>query len=362
VGALVTSFGGFTTQAPGYAGDVIDKNVEKLENMPFEVRVDSFRIQYYPLQPGQLVLVDDQWIGRLIEKDSEHSWAVERWTSEHTSERVSMEAQYIRNNWDFERDRGNIQRYVSYVTVMENGQEVEKSEVAVNSPLRRAGYRFYQSSFDRSDPRITARFDSVTIHASDSAAGISHTLNLTPGQSVQIPGDTLTVTAGTLLPNFKLGQNFKAYSEGVDFVNPALQLTFRGPNGFEKAQWTFLKFPSHEAGPGKYTYRITDLKGQNASLEMATIFEVKKTFGTEVLWLGFIAGTLGLILSFYLYHRVLYVEWPNEQRKTTRLIGLTRKTSHLYARDLDRLIEGQSGSGEISDAADRVHRPASLRK
>jgi hypothetical protein len=95
---------------------------------------------------------------------------------------------------------------------------------------------------------------------------------------------------------------------------------------------------------------------------MATIFEVKKTFGTEVLWLGFMAGTLGLILSFYIYHRVLYVEWPNERRKTTRLIGLTRKTSHLYARDLDRLIEGQSGSGEISDAADRVHRPASLRK
>jgi len=95
---------------------------------------------------------------------------------------------------------------------------------------------------------------------------------------------------------------------------------------------------------------------------MATIFEVKKTFGTWILWLGFIFGTVGLVLSFYVYHRVLYVEWPSAARPDTRLIGLTRKTSHLYARDLDRLIEGHSGSGEGSDAADRIHRPASLNK
>jgi hypothetical protein len=91
---------------------------------------------------------------------------------------------------------------------------------------------------------------------------------------------------------------------------------------------------------------------------MATIFEVKKTFGTEFLWLGFALGTLGLILSFYIYHRVLYVEWPNERRKDIRIIGLTRKTSHLYANTIDRLLEGQSGHAVHFDAADRVRVPS----
>ncbi|MDD5087932.1 MAG: cytochrome c biogenesis protein ResB, partial [bacterium] len=171
---------------------------------------------------------------------------------------------------------------------------------------------------------------------SDSAAGRFDTLTLKPGEPFAIPGDTLVVTAGRLLPNFKLGQA-GAYSESADFINPAVELLFRGPKGFAKAQWTFLRFPSHESGPGRFTYRITSLAGERASEEMMTIWEIKKTYGGWILWAGFIFGTLGLILSFYVSHRVLYIEWTNAT--SARLTGLTRKTTHLYARDLDHLLE-----------------------
>ena len=95
---------------------------------------------------------------------------------------------------------------------------------------------------------------------------------------------------------------------------------------------------------------------------MATIFEIKKTFGTELLWLGFVLGTLGLVLSFYMNHRVLYVEWANGTRSEIRLIGLARKTAHLYERDLDRLLEGTNGHGSEEAAAERGRRPVSLKK
>jgi cytochrome c biogenesis protein len=357
IGALVTSFGGVTTRNGGYSGDVI-----ALEGMPFEVRVDSFRVQYYPLQAGQWVLVDNQWIGKLAEMNADSTWIVLQYRTETDYDRVSMEPQYIRNHWDNDRDRGNIKRFVSWVTVFEDGQEVEQQEVAVNSPLRRHGYRFYQSSYDPDNPRFTANYAKVTVAANDSASGTSHTLTLKPGESVPVPGDTLTITAGKLLPNFKLGADFKARSEGAEFANPAVELTFRGPNGFEKSQWTFVKFPSHNPGPGKYVYQIAELDGEHAAMEMATIFEIKKTNGTELLWLGFFLGTIGLVLSFYLNHRVLYIEWPQGTRNHIRLIGLTRKTHHLYERDLDRLLEGVSGHGKPEPAAEHPRRPATLNK
>ena len=355
VGALVTSFGGIATRAGGYSGEVV-----QLEGMPFAVRVDSFRIQYYPLQAGQWVLVDEQWIGKLEQMNPDSTWIVQQWITENQTQRVSMEPQYIRNHWDNDRDRGNIKKFTSYVTVLEDGNEVSKREVSVNDPLRRAGYRFYQSSYDPENPRFNASYISLALSVKDSVSG-DRTLTLKPGVETPIPGDTLAVTAGTLLPNFKLS-GFSARSDGPEFLNPAVELTFRGKNGFEKKQWTFLKFPSHDAGPGKFVYQLADIEGESAAVEMATIFEIKKTYGTELLWLGFVVGTLGLILSFYLNHRVLYVEWANDTRSQTRLIGLTRKTAHLYAQDLDRLLEGTSGHGKEEIATDRVRHPVSLKK
>ncbi len=357
IGALVTSIGSFETREGGYSGDVVH-----LEGMPFAVRVDSFRIQYYPLQPGQWVLVDQQWIGKLAEMNPDSTWIVQQWLDQNTVQRVSMEPQYITNHWDNQQDRGNIKKFTSYVTVQENGQDVERREVSVNSPLRRGGYRFYQSSYDPDHPRFSASYDAVTVAVNDSAAGTSQTLTLKPNVAVQIPGDTLTVTAGQLMPNFKLGADFKAHSEGTEFANPAVELMFKGPHGYAKSQWTFLKFPSHDPGPGKFTYALTKLQGERANVEMATIFEIKKTFGTELLWLGFVLGTLGLVLSFYMNHRVLYVEWANGARSDIRLIGLARKTAHLYERDLDRLLEGTNGHGSEEAAAERGRRPVSLKK
>ena len=357
VGALVTSFGGLSTRAGGYSGEVV-----KLEDMPFEVRIDSFRVQYYPLQPGQWVLVDNQWIGKLAEMNADSTWIVLQYRTETDYDRVSMEPQYITNHWDNNRDRSNIKRFVSWVTIFEDGKDVGQQEVAVNSPLRRDGYRFYQSSYDPDNPRFTANYAAVMISASDSASGTSHTLTLKPGESVQVPGDTLTVAAGKLLPHFKLGADHRAYSQSAEFANPAVELTFRGPNGFEKSQWTFVKFPSHEAGPGKYTYKVADLDGESAGMEMATIFEIKKTHGTGLLWLGFLFGTVGLVLSFYFNHRVLYVEWPTDLRNHIRMIGLTRKTHHLYERDIDRLLEGVSGRDREESVTKLEQRPATLNK
>jgi cytochrome c biogenesis protein ResB len=333
VGSLVTSFGSFTAREGGYAGERV-----RVEGMPFEVRVDSFRIQYYPLQAGQYVLAEGEWVGKIVAQNSDSSWAVERWVSATEKQKVALWDYDLTNHWDNGRDRGNIQKFTSFVTIFEDSEQVDQREIAVNSPLRRAGYRLYQSSYDPDNPKVVAAYDSVTVQIMDTLGTALGKVTLRQGQSVKVPGDTLTITAGEILPNFKMDAQFHAYAASADFINPAVSMSFRGPNGFEKTGWSFTNFSGHGRVIGRTEYKIETLHGPRAAQELATIFEIKKTIGTELLWLGFLICSLGLILSFYVTHRVLYVEWPTDAHPHTRVIGLSRKTIAMYEHELDRLI------------------------
>ncbi len=348
VGALATSFGSTSHRAGGFAGETV-----RVEGMPFEVRVDSFRVIYYPLQVGQIVLAEGEWVGKIIGRNADSSWMVERWLSADERQRVSLLDFDLTNRWDNDRDRGNIRKYTSYVTVIEDGREVETREVSVNSPLRHSGYRFYQSSYDPDHPRVIANADTVVIAVEDSSGNLIRQLVLKSGTSIQVPGDTVSLSAGKVLPDFKMDNQFKAYSASERFQNPAVELTLRGEHGFEKTAWSFLNFGGHGRLGGNYQYRVTELRGTHASVEFATIFEIKRTLGTEILWLGFIISSIGLLLCFYVTHRVIYVEWEGPRRESTRLIGLTRKMSQLYANDLDRLLGRTTQSAVFTVPMDR---------
>jgi len=335
VGALVGSFGGVRDRWGGFAGDILQR-----PDMSFAVRIDSFRVQYYPLQPGQLVLVDNEWLGKLASQQEDGMWLVRPMGHEgKMTESLPVPGERIRNRFGNQMDRSNIQSYISYVTLLEGGREAERARIMVNSPLRRSGFRFYQSSYDPDEPRVSATYESAHIAVTDTAGKALDTLVLRPGAEISVPGDTLRVSAGELLPDFKLGES-GGYSESAEFNNPALRLVFHGPNGFEKQQWTFLRFAAHGSGPGRYNYRLVELSGEQVTAEMMTIWEIKRTHGGELLWAGFIICTLGLFLSFYVMHRVLYVEWPVPPHSDVRLTGLSRKMSHLFARQLDHILHG----------------------
>ncbi|MDD5088997.1 MAG: cytochrome c biogenesis protein ResB, partial [bacterium] len=91
VGALVGSFGGFRAREGGFAGDVV-----RLAHADFSVRIDSFRVIYYPLQPGQWVLVEDEWIGRLGKQNPDGTWPVREVWRDGEGEPVAVPAENIR--------------------------------------------------------------------------------------------------------------------------------------------------------------------------------------------------------------------------------------------------------------------------
>lgn len=332
VGALTGSFGGVRDRMGGFAGDTLQVPHEN-----FAIRIDSFRVVYYPLQPGQWAMVDQQWVGKLERKQDNGLWLVRKMLrGGEPGEVEAFAPERIRNRFNNEMDRSNIQKYISYVTVIEDGKEPEPRVIAVNSPLRRDGYRFYQSSYEPDKPRFVADFTAVRVAVHNATAGKVDTLTLRPGVPTAIPGDTVTVTATRMLPHFKLGRQ-GAYSETAEFHNPAVELVFRGTGGSSRSVWQFTKFPSIEREAGQFGYELVSMSGERASEELMTIWDVKKTHGGSLLWAGFIICSLGLILCFYFTHRVLYVEWTAAPGQA-RLTGISRKMAALFTRQLDHAL------------------------
>jgi len=262
---------------------------------------------------------------------------VRGWRAEGGEELVEVASDRLRNQFDYDRDRGNIKKFASFVTVIEDGEEVERREIAVNDPLRRAGFRLYQSSYDAKDPRFVGRYDSAFVLVMDSTGSAVQVLNLEPGEPSKVAGDSLSVVAGRLLPDFKIGSGFRPFSGSDQFINPGLELSFAGPNGYRKSEWVLLGLPSRER-IGEFQYELKGLAGEDVQMEMMTIFEIKYTFGTSILWAGFLVGTLGLLLSFYMTHRVIYLVWPTPETPHTQVIAASRKIPLQFEKELDRVL------------------------
>ena len=334
VGGLIGSFDEIDARDGGYAGDIVT-----VDEMPFSVRIDSFNVEFYPLQAGQWVLCEGDWIGRLVERDGTDSWKVQQHISETETRMFSLQDLEISNDWDLRSAQGNVKQYVSHVTIIEDGQEVDKREISVNTPLRRKGFRLYQSSFDADNPRVRANYQSLLVNVSDSAGNIVKQATLRAGKSMQMAGDTIRITAGRLLPDFKLDGNRRAFSASANFANPAVELMADGTQGYRKSLWCFLQMEGHSTNAGAYRYEVKDVQGGESAMDIATIFEIRHSPGTEFLWLGFAILSLGLILCFYVTHRVVYVESPNERQPRTRVIAMSRKMQRIFEQDLARIAE-----------------------
>ena len=349
IGGLVGSFGDSDTRDGGYPGDVV-----RVEGMPFDVRIDSFRVEFYPLQPLQWVLVDGEWFGKLVREDSPGTWLIERYNERDEVELVSMEQEWISNDWDIQKAGGNIKQYISSVSIIEDGQVVDEQQISVNTPLRRHGYRLYQSSYDPSSPRVHANYDGLTVVVSDSVGNVVQRLALKQGQTIEIPGDTIKITAGRLLPDFKLDSRRQAYSASAKFTNPALELIAEGPSGFKKPMWSFIQMKGHQATFGQYRYESTDLVDPQAQVDIATIFEIRKSIGTEFLWFGFFISSIGLILCFYITHRIVYVEYPTADQPLTQAYAFSKKMVRAFERDIAAVAEQPSHEVKMSVQPDIV--------
>ncbi len=149
IGGAMISRGELRTRAGGFPGELLSEDESQ---WGFNVRVDDFVIEYYPLAVNQWVEVDGRTIGRIIAEHEDGTFDIQ--THRPTmGDITSIEPDRIKNHFDMKTQSGrldqpNISDYVATLTIIENGQDVSTHRVEVNYPMRHNGYRFYQSSFN----------------------------------------------------------------------------------------------------------------------------------------------------------------------------------------------------------------------
>ena len=163
VGGALIARGQYREMVSGLPGDMLAPSEEV---WGFNVRVDDFRIEYYPLRDGQYVQVDGgQQIAQIEDIHADSTLALEILWPQRSFE-PNVDPARVSNRIDRRMggsrvDQANISDYIADLTVIDDGEEVMQTSIEVNAPLRYNGYRFYQSSFN--DTRTDARGTWTTV-------------------------------------------------------------------------------------------------------------------------------------------------------------------------------------------------------
>ena len=340
LGLLLLVIGGFiaiwgvSTRGVGAAGDIIES-----DKFDFKVRVDDFRIEYYPLGVGQWVLVDGKSYGKIVKKLPGDKFKVSFFF--HDEEQIrEYESTRLKNKFDIDSDRGNIKDYISDLTIIDQGVEIASKRVEVNKPMRYKGFRFYQSSFDTRTTKTTAGFDSAEVLIIDFTGGaVIDSVYLAIGQPYPLPNGSI-LKLQNFLPHFNIGEEGPV-SASASMRNPAVNAMVENEKGEEiYHQWLFLLHDFHGSQQGiAYSFRLTDLQNPWAEAKFRTVLEIKENEGYEVIWLGLILASLGVFLSFYQNPRHIWaIALKKDDEYELVIGGYSPKEKEHFKLEFEKLI------------------------
>ena len=171
IGGALISRGEYRVQAAGLPGELLSQDET---SWGFNVRVDDFQIEYFPLAKGHLVEIDKNKLGRILTENVDGTFDLEVYRPSNEFLK-SVDGGRMTNRIDLKIggsriDQSNISDYIATLTVIENGVDLFTQKIEVNYPLRHRGYRFYQSSFNDSRTDDQGRWTTVLEVRKDSGS------------------------------------------------------------------------------------------------------------------------------------------------------------------------------------------------
>lgn len=336
VGAFVASLGQHIFEKGAFPGETITG-----PDLPFALHVDSFRVEYYPLAPGQTVLVSGQFLGRTLKQTASDVWLVEVFPEQGASERMELPKAMLKNRFDPEFDSGNIRDYIASVSVLENGQVQRHARIEVNHPLRHKGWRVYQSSYEPGRPRVLAHFDTALVQvlrASDST--VVDTIHL-PFKGEAHFADAYSIKVTGFYPDYRRASG-EDYSISAAMNNPALGVRVF-ENGQELANtMLFQKFSFHGGLDARvpFLFQILNITNPVATEDLRTVLQFRRDRGGWIIWTGIIVMTLGLLLAFYLIHRQFWMRLePLPDGRVRAFVGAEcERGAHHFEREFRTIV------------------------
>jgi len=195
-------------------------------------------------------------------------------------------------------DDGLVSEYVSVVTVIEDGREIRTERIEVNHPLVHRGIGVYQYEMLPAAESV----DEVTLGViceDDGDGEQLHEMVLPFLEEVAVPGTATSLKAVAFLSHFSYDiEQGTAELVSVRHENPAVLVQVSEAGAVLGERWAFLGMRSHDTGPD-LPCRFFLLHYRPDYERALTRFEFTRQPGTPLLYLGFAALSLGLVLVFW---------------------------------------------------------------
>jgi cytochrome c biogenesis protein len=216
---------------------------------------------------------------------------------------------------------GEPKEFRSDVRLLENGKEVLKGPIVVNSPMTYRNISLYQSDYRA----VGVKWVKLGLLASD--GGVEEFL-VRPFQTVPLPGTSEQIRLHSLDPGSS------ARGQGVE-------MTATGPDGETRRVEVFKNDPQPTDIGGR---KIKFLGYQTL---YATGLQVGYDPGTLLVWWGSGLLVAGFLLTLFTNHRRLAVEIRKEKGGTTvQISGRSRRLRHEFRQAVQekvRLALGETG-------------------
>ena len=228
---------------------------------------------------------------------------------------------------------GSPKQYWSQLAIEENGREVKRKKIFVNEPLTYKGVRFFQASYGPSGaPR------KLVFEASWTGSGgnqhPAQTFTLQPGERTRLDAQGTQVELADFIPDFVLEGN-QISSRSDEPRNPAIQLVVTFPGGKQARAWVFPKAPDMAApNESGINFQLRDLE-----MEYMTGLQVAREPGQNMIWIGCLLLTAGLMMALYMSHVRMWgvVGHDRKGRPALLLGGQPSKYRERFERDFNEL-------------------------
>jgi len=230
---------------------------------------------------------------------------------------------------DFYPDSDRPKGYKSWLTVVENGKEIMKKEIEVNSPLTYKGITFYQASFGF-EPNRDAIFKFTVTPSGGKAQDISAKF----GEPFAVQGTNFTGMVVDFSPALGVDKSGKLFTYAESMNNPAAFVEFSEAGKPKFKQWVLKRYPE------TWKSQIGTVEFKELWGVQYTGLQVRKDPGVWIVYLGCIIMALGLFTAFFMSHARIWIRLREEKNSTRLTIASSiNKNRIAFSRTLDRFVK-----------------------
>lgn len=232
---------------------------------------------------------------------------------------------------DFYAQSDMPKSYISWLTVLKDGQEIMKKAISVNDPLKYEGITFYQSSFGTVPNGLG---NGIFVFRVSSGDGKTVEMNLRVNDTFVIPGTLIEGHIINFSPALAVDQSGKAFTYDEKMTNPAVYIEFSESGNPKYAGWILKRHPQSWSLPNGNRVEFLDYWG----IEY-TGLQVRKDPGVFIVYLGCIVMAIGLFITFFMSHRRIWVNISEEKGKVIIKIGASaNKNKAAFEKKIEKLV------------------------